>query len=131
MTQRLEMYRCEICGNLVQVILEGEGELVCCGQPMKLMAPNKTENAALEKHIPVFESLETGGVEIKVGAQPHPMINEHYIMFIESISEDRNRVKLQYLHPGEEAKMILEQKLGKEKALEFCNVHGLWEGESD
>ena len=59
------------------------------------------------------------------------MEDSHYIMFIESISEDKNRMKLQYLHPGEEAKMLLEHKLGREKALEFCNIHGLWEGESD
>lgn len=130
MTERLEMYRCEICGNLVQVILAGGGELVCCGQPMTLLKPNTMENVALEKHIPVYIQRENG-VEIQVGSELHPMNDDHYIMFIESISEDRNRVKLQYLHPGEEAKMLLEQKLGKEKALEFCNLHGLWEGESD
>ncbi len=130
MTERLQMYRCEICGNLVQVILEGEGELVCCGQPMTLMKPDTMENVALEKHIPVYIQKDNG-VEIQVGSVLHPMNDDHYIMFIESISEDRNRVKLQYLHPGQEAKMLLEQKLGKEKALEFCNLHGLWEGESD
>ena len=130
MTERLEMYRCEICGNLVQVILAGGGELVCCGQPMTLLKPNTIEDAALEKHIPVYIQIENG-VEIQVGSVLHPMNDDHYIMFIESISEDRNRMKLQYLHPGREAKMLLEEKLGKEKALEFCNLHGLWEGESD
>ncbi len=130
MTERLEMYRCEICGNLVQVILSGEGELVCCGQPMKLMKPNSADNVGLEKHVPVYVHKEIG-CEIQVGSTLHPMNDDHYIMFIESISEDKNRVKLQYLHPGEEAKMILEEKLGKEKALEYCNLHGLWEGESD
>ena len=130
MTERLEMYRCEICGNLVQVILAGGGELVCCGQPMTLLKPNTIEDAALEKHIPVYIQRENG-VEIQVGSVLHPMNDDHYIMFIESISEDRNRMKLQYLHPGQEAKMLLEQKIGKEKALEFCNLHGLWEGESD
>lgn len=130
MTERLEMYRCEICGNLVQVILAGGGELVCCGQPMTLLKPNTIEDVALEKHIPVYIQRENG-VEIQVGSVLHPMNDDHYIMFIESISEDRNRMKLQYLHPGQEAKMLLEQKLGKEKALEFCNLHGLWEGESD
>lgn len=130
MTERLEMYRCEICGNLVQVILAGGGELVCCGQPMTLLKPNTIEDAALEKHIPVYIQHENG-VEIQVGSVLHPMNDNHYIMFIESISEDRNRMKLQYLHPGQEAKMLLEEKLGKEKALEFCNLHGLWEGESD
>lgn len=130
MTERLEMYRCEICGNLVQVILSGEGELVCCGQPMKLMKANSADNIGLEKHVPIYIHKENG-YEIQVGSTLHPMNDDHYIMFIESISEDKNRVKLQYLHPGEEAKMILEEKLGKEKALEYCNLHGLWEGESD
>ena len=58
-------------------------------------------------------------------------IDDHYIMFIETISEDKNHVQLQYLHPGEEPKMLLQQKLGKTLAREFCNLHGLWEGESD
>ena len=129
MTERLDLYRCEICGNLVQVILAGGGELVCCGQPMELVK-GKTQEEMQEKHIPVFIS-ENGTDIVQVGTVLHPMNDDHYIMFIESISEDRNRMKLQYLHPGQEAKMLLEQKLGKEKALEFCNLHGLWEGESD
>ncbi len=130
MTERLEMYRCNICGNLVQVILSGEGELVCCGQPMEHLNPNTSEEGAQEKHIPVYSKTENG-VEILVGSTPHPMIDEHYIMFIESISEDRNRMKLQYLHPGEEPKMFLTEEYGRETALEFCNIHGLWEGKSD
>ena len=130
MTERLDMYHCDICGNLVQVILAGGGELVCCGKTMELMHPNTTEETSLEKHVPVYITNENG-TEIHVGATPHPMEDSHYIMFIESISEDKNRMKLQYLHPGEEAKMLLEHKLGREKALEFCNIHGLWEGESD
>lgn len=131
MTERLEMYRCEICGNLVEVILEGHGELVCCGQPMVLLHGKSTDEEGLEKHVPVFEIKENGGQEIRVGSVLHPMNDDHYIMFIETISEDRNHVGLQYLHPGEEPKMLLEKKIGKTLAREFCNIHGLWEGESD
>lgn len=131
MTKRLEMYRCEICGNLVEVILEGEGELVCCGQPMTLLHGKSTDSEGLEKHVPVFEIKEDNKEEIRVGSVLHPMNDDHYIMFIETISEDRNHVNLEYLHPGNEPKMILEKKIGKTLAREFCNIHGLWEGESD
>lgn len=131
MTERLELYRCEICGNLVQVIIAGGGELVCCGQPMTLIKPNTVEDASLEKHIPVLRTTDNNGLEIQVGSVLHPMDDDHYIMFIESISEDRNHVYLEYLHPGQEAKIELEKRIGKEKALAFCNIHGLWEGESD
>lgn len=131
MTKRLEMYRCEICGNLVEVILEGEGELVCCGQPMTLVKGKNKDDEGLEKHVPVFEIKENGGLEVRVGSILHPMNDDHYIMFIETISEDRNTANLQYLKPGMEPKMILEKKLGKTTAREFCNLHGLWEGESD
>lgn len=129
MTERLDLYRCEICGNLVQVILAGGGELVCCGQPMEFVK-GKTQEEMQEKHIPVFIS-EDGKDIVQVGTVLHPMNDDHYIMFIETISEDKNCMQLQYLHPGQEAKMLLEKKLGKMKAIEFCNLHGLWEGESD
>ena len=129
MTEKLELYKCEICGNLVQVILAGSGELVCCGQPMELVK-GKTQEEMREKHIPVFIS-EDGEDIVQVGTVLHPMNDDHYIMFIETISEDENCMQLQYLHPGQEAKMLLEKKLGKMKAIEFCNLHGLWEGKSD
>lgn len=131
MTERLQLYRCEICGNLVQVILPGVGELVCCGQPMQRIDGNNREEMLNEKHIPVFVKNEEGKDIVQVGTVLHPMNDDHYIMFIETISEDKNCVHLQYLHPGQEAKMILENKIGKTLAYEFCNLHGLWEGESD
>ena len=131
MTERLELYRCEICGNLVQVILSGEGELVCCGQPMQLAKGKTHDEMITEKHVPVFIVNENGQDIVQVGTVLHPMNDDHYIMFIETISEDKNHLQLQYLHPGEEAKMILEKKIGKTLAYEFCNLHGLWEGESD
>ena len=90
MTERLDLYRCEICGNLVQVILAGGGELVCCGQPMELVK-GKTQEEMQEKHIPVFIS-ENGTDIVQVGTVLHPMNDDHYIMFIETISEDKNCV---------------------------------------
>ncbi len=129
--ERLDLYRCEICGNLVEIILSGGGELVCCGQAMQKLDAKNAEEAMLEKHIPVFVKRDDTGNEVRVGEVLHPMNDDHYIMFIETISEDKNHVQLQYLHPGEEPKMLLQQKLGKTLAREFCNLHGLWEGESD
>lgn len=129
--ERLDLFRCEICGNLVEVILSGGGELVCCGQPMLKLDAKNREDAMLEKHIPIFVKNQDNGVEIRVGEILHPMVDEHYIMFIETISEDKNHVQLQYLHPGNEPKMLLKEKLGKTLAREFCNLHGLWEGKSD
>lgn len=129
--ERLDLYRCEICGNLVEVILSGEGELVCCGQPMKKLEAKTQENAMLEKHVPVFVKTQDNANEVRVGEVLHPMTDEHYIMFIETISEDKNHAQLQFLHPGDEPKMILQDKLGKTYAREFCNLHGLWEGNND
>ena len=132
MTEKLQMYRCEVCGNFVQVLLAGAGELVCCGQPMKLITPNTVEDAALEKHIPVFIKDENGKYIIQLGSTPHPMEDKHYIMFIETISGDGNRVKVEYLYPEMKPEIELEEnKTGREKALAFCNIHGLWEGQSD
>lgn len=130
MTERLELHKCEVCGNMVQVILEGFGQLVCCGQPMLKMIPHKNDDNANEKHVPVFVKTDDGS-EIRVGSTPHPMEDEHYIMFVETISNDNNRIQLQYLHPKEEPKMLVKEVIDKAKALEYCNIHGLWEGESD
>lgn len=129
--KRLDLYRCEICGNLVEVILAGGGELVCCGQPMHKIDGKNKEEAVFEKHIPVFVKQDNGKDEVRVGEVLHPMTDDHYIMFIETISEDKKQAQLQYLSPGDEPKMLLEHKLGKTIAREFCNLHGLWEGKSD
>ena len=125
--ERLDLYRCNICGNLVEVILVGGGELVCCGQPMQKVNGQNREEAIFEKHIPVFVKNENNKDEVRVGEVLHPMTEEHYIMFIETVSEDKNHVQLQYLHPGQEPKMLIEEKLGKTLAREFCNLHGRWE----
>lgn len=131
MTKKLELYRCNICGNLAEIILPGAGELVCCGEPMEHLKSKNNDDESNEKHVPVFIVNEQGKDEVRVGSAAHPMLDEHYIMFIETISQDFNHANLQYLHPGEEAKMIIGEKVGKTLAREFCNLHGLWEGNSD
>lgn len=130
MTKKLELYRCKLCGNLVQVILDGEGELVCCGEPMELVPKNNVEESIFEKHLPVF-TKDGQNTVIKVGEVLHPMNDDHYIMFIEAIAKDKSGMCLSYLHPGKEAKMVLEQNMGKVLARAFCNLHGLFEGEMD
>lgn len=131
MTERLEMYRCEVCGNLVQVILEGDGELVCCGQPMVLLKHKNKENEGLEKHIPVFVNKPDDKLEIRVGSTLHPMLNEHYIQFVETISEDKMHIYLEYLKPGMEPVITVDNISNIKSACEFCNIHGLWEGKND
>lgn len=131
MTKKLELYRCNICGNLAEIILPGDGELVCCGEVMEHLKAKNNDSETNEKHVPVFIKNDNGKEEVRVGSTPHPMEQEHYITFIETISPDYNSAKLQFLHPGEDAKMIIGEKLGKMLAREFCNIHGLWEGQSD
>ena len=124
MTNQKEIYKCEICGNIVEVLHAGSGSLVCCGQNMKLMKEN-TVDASLEKHVPIKEKNEDG-VIVKVGSVEHPMTDEHYIEWIE-ISTDKGSSK-KFLKPGEkpEAKFPVKKDV---KTREYCNLHGLWKGE--
>ena len=126
MTNRLELYRCEICNNFIEVLVNGDGELVCCGQPMTLLIPKGAADEGLEKHVPV---IENNGSYIRVGSIPHPMTDEHYIMFIEAISNDE--VHLKFLHPNENAEMFTNISNENLIAREYCNIHGLWEAKSD
>ncbi|MFX0068100.1 MAG: desulfoferrodoxin [Promethearchaeota archaeon] len=118
-----QIYKCNICGNIVEVLHSGIGTLVCCGQPMELLV-EQTEEKGYEKHVPVIE--KSGDViKVKVGSVPHPMEEKHYIEFVELIIDgDVHRV---WLKPGE--KPEAEFKAGKYKeimAREYCNIHGLW-----
>ena len=122
MTKRLEIYKCEICGNIVEVLHEGVGELVCCGKPMKLMVEN-TVDASKEKHVPVIEKVE-GGIKVKVGSVPHPMEEKHYIEWIEIIAD--GKVYKKFLKPGDQPETLFEIKADKITAREYCNIHGLW-----
>lgn len=126
MTNFLEFYKCNVCGNFVEIVLPGAGELVCCGQPMELMREqSKGEEMVGEKHVPVIKATEDG-VEIRVGEIPHPMEDNHYIMFIEANSADKKYVKRKYLHPSEEPVLRLKCDCHDVVARELCNIHGLW-----
>ncbi|MFH0892417.1 MAG: desulfoferrodoxin [Candidatus Falkowbacteria bacterium] len=122
MTQLKQIYKCEICGNIVEMLHAGAGELVCCGQPMKLRAEN-TEDAAEEKHVPVIEKIE-GGFRVKIGSVPHPMEATHYIEWIELIADGRSY--RQTLKPGEPAVAEFSINAESVEAREYCNLHGLW-----
>ena len=122
MTELKQVYRCNICGNIVEVLHTGVGTLVCCGQPMELLA-EKTEDVGLEKHVPVIERTETGYL-VKVGSIPHPMEENHYIEWIELIADGKYCRK--FLKPGEKSEAFFEVKAGKVSAREYCNIHGLW-----
>jgi len=124
MTQKYEVYKCEICGNIVEVSHEGVGELVCCGQPMTKMVAKSTE-AGNEKHLPVVEKAERGTI-IKIGSVPHPMEEKHYIEWIEVFMKDGKVMKIP-LHPGDKPELHIGHSV--EDLLEvraYCNVHGLW-----
>ena len=124
MTERLQVYKCEVCGNIVEVLHEGQGELVCCGQPMKLFKEN-TVDAAKEKHVPVIEKVP-GGYKVKVGSVPHPMEEKHYIEWIELIADGKAcRV---FLKPGQAPEAVFQIEAKSVSAREYCNLHGLWKG---
>jgi superoxide reductase len=117
-----EIYKCNVCGNIVEVLHTGVGQLVCCGQPMELLK-EKTEDVGQEKHVPVIE--KTGaGIKVKVGSVPHPMEEKHYIEWIEVIAD--GRVYKKFLNPGDKPEAEFEIKAEKVGAREYCSVHGLW-----
>jgi superoxide reductase len=125
MAKRSEVYKCEVCGNIVEVLHGGAGQLVCCGKPMKLLAENSTD-AAQEKHVPVIEKAEDGFM-VKVGSVAHPMLEEHYIEWIELMVD--GRVSRAFLKPGDSPEARFWIKGDQVSAREYCNVHGLWKGE--
>ncbi len=122
MTERLQVYRCGICGNIVEVLHEGKGQLVCCGQPMELLK-EKTEDVGQEKHVPVIEKIETG-IKVKVGSIPHPMEEKHYIEWIEIIAD--GNIYRKFLKAGDKPEAEFKIKAGKIESREYCNLHSLW-----
>jgi superoxide reductase len=122
MAQRLEVYKCELCGNIVEVLYGGDGTLVCCDQPMTLMTEN-TVDAAKEKHVPVIEKRDKG-VKVKVGAVAHPMEEKHYIQWIEIIAD--GKVYRQFLNPGDAPEAVFNVVADQIVAREYCNIHGHW-----
>jgi superoxide reductase len=122
MTGQLQVYKCSICGNIVEVLHTGKGELVCCGQPMELLT-EKTEDTGREKHVPVMEKIDKG-IKIKVGDVPHPMETEHYIEWVEVITDTGNYRK--FLKPGNKPEAEFEIEATDVTLREYCSVHGLW-----
>jgi len=121
-TKKLEVYKCLVCGNMVEVIHQGEGELVCCGQAMKLLAENSVD-AAKEKHVPVVEKVE-GGYKVTVGSVPHPMEEKHFIEWIELLAD--GKAYRQFLNPGDAPEATFAVEAQDVVAREHCNLHGLW-----
>ncbi len=122
MTEKLQVYKCEVCGNIVEVVHTGAGTLVCCGQDMKLLKEGEID-AATEKHVPVVEKVD-GGFKVKVGEVAHPMEEKHYIEWIEVIAG--SKAYRQFLKPGDAPEAIFNIEAENVTAREYCNVHGLW-----
>ncbi len=122
MAERNQVYKCEICGNIVEVLHGGKGELVCCGKPMKLFIEN-TVDAAKEKHVPAIERTDQGW-RVRVGSVAHPMEDKHYIEWIALYAE--GRVYRKYLKPGDAPEAEFTCQATEVTAKEFCNLHGLW-----
>lgn len=123
MAKVLEIYKCELCGNLVEVMFVGGGELACCGQSMKLMKEGVTDGAK-EKHVPVLEKTATG-YKVKVGSVPHPMEDKHWIQWIELVADGVSYTRFLKAGDAPEAEFCI----GEAKELyarEYCNLHGHW-----
>jgi superoxide reductase len=125
MAKKLEIYKCAKCGNIVEVLQGGVGQLVCCGEPMKLL-DEKTADAKTEKHVPVIEKVG-GGYKVKVGSVPHPMLEEHYIQWIELLAD--GKAYRQFLEPGDQPEAVFNVEADSVSAREHCNIHGLWKGQ--
>lgn len=123
MPKQLEVYFCEICGNVVEVLHGEAGELVCCGEKMKLLEEKSAAQEGKEKHVPVIEK-EDGTVTVKVGSVPHPMLEQHYIEWIEVIAD--GKAYRQFLKPGDVPEAVFNISADQITAREYCNMHGLW-----
>ena len=126
MTQLRELYKCEICGNVTEVVHEGAPALVCCGEDMKKLTA-ATEDKGNEKHVPVVEEIDEG-IKVKVGDIEHPMEDEHYIKFIEVLTD--NQVLRAELEPGQKPEAEFDVSLSDiNNVREYCTVHDLWKNE--
>lgn len=122
MAERFEIYKCELCGNVIEVLHGGAGALVCCGKPM-IKQVEKTADQGKEKHVPVLEKTAKG-YKVKVGSIPHPMEEKHFIEFVELMCA--NGVQRKFLKPGAPPEAEFETSETDVKAREFCTIHGLW-----
>lgn len=123
MVKNLQVYKCDVCGNIVEILNVGGGQLVCCGKPMTLLEEN-TVDAAVEKHIPVAE-VKDGEVHVKVGEVEHPMLTEHFIQWVEVITKD-GQVLRQNLNADEKPVAVFKVDSEIDRVREYCNLHGLW-----
>ncbi len=124
MAEKMGIYKCGKCGNIVQVLHGETPPVMCCGQPMDRLVEN-TVDAAKEKHVPVIEKIQ-GGYAVKIGSVAHPMTNEHWIEWIELASEDNTFVQRQMLTPTGAPRAEFKTDAAKVVAREYCNLHGLW-----
>jgi superoxide reductase len=122
MVELNQVYKCNVCGNIVEIVHASDGVLVCCGQPMELL-PERTEDVGMEKHVPVIKKT-SNGVKVKVGSVEHPMQEDHFIEWIEIIADGRTYIK--HLNPGDEPEAEFCISAKKITAREYCNLHGLW-----
>ena len=122
MAKMLGIYRCGVCGNVVEVVHAGEGTLVCCGQEMDLL-DEQTADAAKEKHVPVIERTD-GGFKVTVGSVPHPMEEKHFIEWIELLAGEAAYRK--FLKPGDAPEAGFDTDATEAAAREHCTLHGLW-----
>lgn len=121
MVQKGEIYKCEVCENIVEVLHASGGTLVCCGQPMRLMKENADDSASKEKHVPII--MGATGKKVKVGSKKHPMEDAHYIEWIEAESEEGEVSKI-FLKPGDKPEAKFKFKVKSARA--YCNLHGFW-----
>ncbi len=127
MTKLKQIYRCNVCGNIVEVVGEGKGKMVCCGEEMELLTEQDISKENKEKHVPVIEKTNNG-VKVKVGSVEHPMQDEHYIEWIEIEYDDK--VERKFLKPGDKPEAEFDVNYdGEIKARAYCNLHGLWKSE--
>ncbi|MCK5784100.1 MAG: desulfoferrodoxin [Desulfobacterales bacterium] len=122
MAERYEVYKCEVCGNIIESLHGGKGPLTCCKQPMVLQVEN-TIDAAKEKHVPVIEKID-GGVKVKVGEVAHPMTDDHYIEWIEILADGKSYIR--FLNPGDVPEATFKIDADQVTAREYCTLHGHW-----
>lgn len=125
MPKKFDIYSCPVCSNIIEVYFGADGQLYCCGEPMKHLQENTTD-AATEKHVPVIEKID-GGYKVKVGSVAHPMVDEHYIQWIELITGDMSYTK--FLKPGDAPAAVFMTDAQAVTAREYCNKHGHWRAE--
>lgn len=122
MAKLLEVYKCNLCGNIVEIVHAGGGALSCCGEEMVLLTEN-TVDAAKEKHVPVITKID-GGFKVTIGSVPHPMEEKHYIEWIELVAD--GKAYRQFLKPGDVAEAVFYISASHVTARELCNLHGVW-----